>query len=71
MSHVNHGPLTGIKKIIVHYGLESPWASKGPKDTKASYGRKTLWAIHGPKVKWAGVIFDGPHDVVGPISFRA
>ena len=34
-------------------------------------GRKTSWAIHGPKVKWAGVIFDGPHDVVGPISVRA
>ena len=33
-------------------------------------GRKTSWAIHGPKVKWAGVIFDGPHDVVGPILGR-
>ena len=33
--------------------------------------RKTSWAIHGLKVKWAGLIFDGPHDVVGPISFRA
>ena len=62
MAHVNHGPLTGTKKFTVLYVLEPPWASKGLKDTKASYG---------PKVKWAGVIFDGPHDVVGPISFRA
>ena len=41
-SYVNHGPLTGIKKITVHYGLESPWACKGPKDTKASYGPKDV-----------------------------
>ena len=68
---MNHGPLTGTKEITVHYGLESPWACKRPKDTKASYESKDSWAIHGPKVKWAGVIFDGPHDVVGPISFRA
>ena len=33
---------TGTKKIIVHYGLESPWACKGPKDTKASYGPKDV-----------------------------
>ena len=32
--------------------------------------RKTPWAIHGPKVKRGGVIFDGPHDIVGPISGR-
>ena len=34
-------------------------------------GQKTSWAIHGQEVKRAGVIFDGPHDVVGPISVRA
>ena len=71
MAHVNHEPLMGIKKITVHYGLESPWACKGPKIRMPHMGRKTSWAIHGPKVKWDGVIFDGPHDVVGPISFRA
>ena len=39
---LNHGLLTGIKKITVHYGLESPWACNGPKDTKASYGPKDV-----------------------------
>ena len=68
---MNLGPLTGTKKFTVHYGLESSWASKGPKDTKASYGPKYVVGHTWPKVKWAGVIFDGPHDVVGPISFRA
>ena len=42
MAHVNHRSLTGTKKITVHYGLESPWACKGPKDTKASYGPKDV-----------------------------
>ena len=44
---------------------------KGVKIQRCDMGQKTQWAIHGPKVKWAGIIFDGPHDVVGLISFRA
>ena len=39
---MNHGLLMGTKKITIHYGLESSWASKGPKDTKASYGLKDI-----------------------------
>ena len=30
----------GTKKFTVHFGLESSWAFKGPKDTKASDGPK-------------------------------
>ena len=68
---MNHGPLMGIKKFTVHYGLESLWATKGPKDTKGLIlAPKDVVGLHGPKVKRAGVIFDGPHDVVGPISGR-
>ena len=65
---MNHGSLMGTKKFTVHYGLETPWASKGPKDRRPHMGQKTSWAIHGPKVKQAGLIFDDPHDVVGMIS---
>ena len=43
---------------------------KGLKIRKASYGPKDVVGINGPKVKRAGVIFDGPHYVVGPISGR-
>ena len=37
--------VNGYEKITVHYGLESPWAAKGPKDTKG-----LIWAErrHGP-----------------------
>ena len=42
MAHVNHGPLMGTKKLTIHYGLESLWASKVHKDMKALYGLKDI-----------------------------
>ena len=61
----------GIKLYIVHYGPVSPRAVNGPRVTKG-----LIWAErrHGPyigqKLKWVGIILDGPDDATGPNSDR-
>ena len=61
----------GTKKFTVHYGLESLWASKGPKDTKASYGPKDVVGHTWAESEMGWCYIRRPHDVVGPISVRA
>ena len=62
----------GTKCYIVHYRPVSPWAVNEPRVTKG-----LIWAErrHGPymgqKLKWAGIILDGPDDATGPNPDRS
>ena len=57
-AHVNHGLLTGIKKITVYYGIESPWAFTW---AGLLWHTKILWAF-----TWAGPLW--PAKSCGPLA---
>ena len=62
----------GIKGYTIHCGPVSPRAVNGPRFTKVLIWDERSHGTHmGRKLKWVGIILDGPDDATGPNSDRA